>query len=49
MKRAVERLVVKPGLILIDGSFAPKGLQNFKTIINGDEKIKVISLSLIHI
>ena len=47
MKRAVERLVVKPGIILIDGSFAPKGLQNFKTIVNGDEKIKVISAASI--
>ena len=43
MKRAIERLTVKPGLTLIDGNFAPKGLKNYKTIINGDEKIKVIS------
>ena len=41
MKRAIERLTVKPGLTLIDGNFAPKGLKNYKTIINGDEKIKV--------
>ena len=43
MKRAIDNLSVKPGLILIDGNFAPKGLTNFKTIINGDEKIKSIS------
>ena len=43
MKRAIERLTVKPSLTLIDGNFAPKGLKNYKTIINGDEKIKVIS------
>ena len=47
MKRAIERLTVKPGLTLIDGSFAPKGLKNYKTIINGDEKIKVISAASI--
>ena len=47
MKRAIERLVVKPDLTLIDGGFAPKGLKNCKTIINGDEKIKVISAASI--
>ena len=47
MKRAIERLTVKPGLTLIDGNFAPKGLKNYKTIINGDEKIKVISAASI--
>ena len=47
MKRAIERLTVKPGLTLIDGSFAPKGLKNYKTIINGDEKIKIISAASI--
>ena len=47
MKRAIERLAVKPGLTLIDGNFAPKGLKNYKTIINGDEKIKVISAASI--
>ena len=34
MKRAIRRLPLKPSLILIDGNFAPKGLQNYKTIIN---------------
>ncbi len=47
MKRALEQLTVKPDLILIDGNFAPSGLKNCKTIINGDEKIKVISAASI--
>ena len=47
MKRAIDQLSVKPGLILIDGNFAPQGLKNFKTIINGDEKIKSISAASI--
>ena len=47
MKRAFDQLTVKPDLTLIDGNFAPSGLKNFKTIINGDEKIKVISAASI--
>ena len=47
MRRAIEKLEIKPGLTLIDGNFAPKGLKNYKTIINGDEKIKVISAASI--
>ena len=47
MKRAVEKLPVKPDLTLIDGNFTPSGLKNCKTIINGDEKIKVISAASI--
>ncbi len=47
MKRAIEKLPVKPSLTLIDGNFAPRGLKNYKTIINGDEKIKVISAASI--
>ena len=47
MKRAIDLLSIKPMLILIDGNFAPKGLTNFKTIINGDEKIKSISAASI--
>ena len=47
MRRAIERLKVKPGLTLIDGNFAPIGLKNYKTIINGDEKVKVISAASI--
>ncbi len=47
MKRAINQLAVKPTLTLIDGNFAPRGIENFKTIINGDEKIKVISAASI--
>ena len=47
MKRAIENLEIKPSLTLIDGNFAPKGLKNYKTIVNGDEKIKVISAASI--
>ena len=47
MKRAVENLEIKPNLTLIDCNFSPEGLQNYKTIINGDEKIRVISAASI--
>ena len=47
MSRAIEKLKIKPGLTLIDGNFAPAGLKNYQTIINGDEKIKVISAASI--
>ena len=47
MKRALNQLTVKPDLTLIDGNFAPSGLKNYKTIVNGDEKIKVISAASI--
>ena len=47
MSRAIEKLKIKPSLTLIDGNFAPVGLKNYKTIINGDEKIKVISAASI--
>ncbi len=47
MKRAIEKLSVKPNLTLIDGNFIPSGLKNCKTIINGDEKIKVIGAASI--
>ena len=47
MKRAIDQLLIKPELVLIDGNFAPKGLKNCKTIINGDEKIKSISAASI--
>ena len=47
MKRAINKLSIKPELVLIDGNFAPKGIKNFKTIINGDEKIKCISAASI--
>jgi len=47
MKRAINNLSKKPELILIDGTSAPKGIKNYKTIINGDEKIKCISAASI--
>ena len=47
MNRAIDKLSIKPELVLIDGNFAPKGIKNFKTIINGDEKIKSISAASI--
>ena len=47
MKRAIDKLSKKPELILIDGPFGPKGLQNYKTVIKGDEKIKCISAASI--
>ena len=47
MKRAIDKLSIKPDLVLIDGNFAPKGLKNYKTIINGDEKVKSISAASI--
>ena len=47
MSRAIEKLKIKPGLTLIDGNFAPAGLKNYKTIINGDEKVKAISAASI--
>jgi ribonuclease HII len=47
MKRAIDQLSIKPELILIDGNYAPQGLKNFKTIINGDEKVKSISAASI--
>ena len=47
MSRAIKKLKIKPSLTLIDGNFAPVGLKNYKTIINGDEKIKVISAASI--
>ncbi len=47
MRRAIEKLSKKPDLILIDGTFAPEGLKNYKTVINGDEKVKCISAASI--
>ena len=47
MKRAVKKLSKKPGLLLIDGPYAPEGLNNCKTIRKGDEKIKCISAASI--
>ena len=47
MKRSIIKLSIKPELVLIDGTFAPKGIKNCKTIINGDEKVKCISAASI--
>ena len=47
MKRAINQLVIKPDLTLIDGNFAPTGIKNYKTIVNGDEKVKAISAASI--
>ncbi len=47
MSRAIKRLSLKPNLILIDGCYAPQGIKNFKTIVNGDNKIKCISAASI--
>ena len=47
MKRALNQLTIKPDITLIDGNFAPEGIKKYKTIINGDEKIKVISAASI--
>ena len=47
MKRALNQLSIKPDITLIDGNFAPKGIKNYKTIINGDEKVKAISAASI--
>ena len=47
MKRALNQLTIKPDITLIDGNFAPEGIKNYKTIINGDEKVKAISAASI--
>ncbi len=47
MKRAINQLMIKPDITLIDGNFAPVGIKNYKTIINGDEKVKAISAASI--
>ena len=47
MERAVKKLKKKPNIFLIDGTHAPKKLNNSKTIIKGDQKIKCISAASI--
>ena len=39
MRRALDRLTIKPELVLIDGNFAPKGLKNFKGVQRRFNKI----------
>ena len=48
MKRAIEKLKIKPNLILIDGNKSPK-IKNclVKSVIKGDQKIKEISAASI--
>ena len=48
MKRAIEKLKIKPNLILIDGNKSPK-IKNclVKTVIKGDQKITEISAASI--
>ena len=48
MKRALNKLKVKPSLAYIDGPFAPKNKKiKYKTFINGDEKITSIAAASI--
>ena len=48
MKRAINNLKHKPNIILIDGNHAPKNLgYQYKTIVQGDEKIPAISAASI--
>ena len=41
------KIFIKPDITLIDGKFAPEGIKKYKTIINGDEKVKAISAASI--
>ena len=45
MNRAVSKLNKKPSLFLIDGIHIPKNIKSAKSIIKGDEKIKLKVLS----
>jgi len=48
MKRALNKLRLKPSMIYIDGIFAPKNLKTkYKTFIKGDEKIISIAAASI--
>ncbi len=47
MKRAVESLIIKPTLVLIDGNKAPSLNVETRTIIKGDSLIKSISAASI--
>ena len=47
MRRAINQLMIKPDITLIDGIFAPKISIKCKTVIKGDEKIKCISAASI--
>ena len=48
MKRALNKLKIKPSIAYIDGLFAPKDLKiKYKTFVKGDEKITCISAASI--
>ena len=48
MKRALDKLKLKPSIVYIDGLFAPKDLKiKHKTFVKGDEKITCISAASI--
>ena len=48
MKRALDKLKLKPSIIYIDGLFAPKDLKiKYKTFVKGDGKITCISAASI--
>ena len=47
MKRAILSLSKKPDLVLVDGIFAPLIVNQCRTVIKGDEKIKCISAASI--
>ena len=47
MKRAILNLSKKPDLVLVDGIFAPQIVNQCRTVIKGDEKIKCISAASI--
>ena len=48
MKRALDKLKLKPSIIYIDGLFAPKNLKiKYKTFVKGDDKITCISAASI--
>jgi len=48
MKRALDKLKVKPSIAYVDGLFAPKNINlKFKTFIKGDESVTCISAASI--
>ena len=48
MRRALDKLKLKPSIVYIDGLFVPKGLKiKHKTFVKGDEKITCISAASI--
>ena len=48
MKRALDKLKIKPSIAYIDGSFAPKDKKiKYKTFVKGDEKITSIAAASI--